>query len=36
MDVRRELGDYPLNADGSIVSRQLGTRPDYSRTWAVT
>jgi hypothetical protein len=36
MDVRREKGDYPLNSDGTIVSRQLGTRPDYSRTWAVT
>ena len=36
MDVRREKGDYPMNSDGSVVSRQLGTRPDYSRTWAVT
>ena len=36
MDVRKEKGDYPLNTDGTIVSRQLGTRPDYSRTWAVT
>ena len=36
MDVRKELGDFPSNANGTIVSRQLGTRPDYSRTWAVT
>lgn len=36
MDVRKELGDYPANSDGTIVSRQLGTRPDYSRTWSVT
>jgi hypothetical protein len=36
MDVRKEKGDYPLNTDGTIVSRQLGTRPDYSRTWSVT
>jgi hypothetical protein len=37
MDVRREKGDYPVNSDGvSITSRQLGTRPDYSRTWSVT
>ena len=36
-DVRKEKGDYPMNEDGvTIVSRQLGTRPDYSRTWAVT
>ena len=36
MDVRKEKGDYPANSDGTITSRQLGTRPDYSRTWAVT
>jgi hypothetical protein len=37
MDVRKEKGDYPLNDDGvTIVMRQLGTRGDYSRTWAVT
>lgn len=36
MDVRKEKGDYPTNSDGTITSRQLGTRPDYSRTWAVT
>ena len=36
MDVRRELGDYPQNADGTLISRQLGTRPDYCRTWSVT
>lgn len=36
MDVRKEKGDYPLNSDGTLTSRQLGTRPDYSRTWAVT
>jgi len=36
MDVRKEKGDVPLNADGTLTSRQLGTRPDYSRTWAVT
>jgi hypothetical protein len=36
MGVRAEKGDYPANSDGTIVSRQLGTRPDYSRTWAVT
>ena len=36
MDVRKELGDYPSNSNGTIVSRQLGTRPDYSRTWSVT
>jgi hypothetical protein len=37
MDVRKEKGDYPVNADGvTITSRQLGTRPDYSRTWSVT
>jgi len=36
MDVRKEKGDVPLNADGTITSRQLGTRPDYSRTWSVT
>lgn len=37
MDIRKEKGDYPVNADGvSITSRQLGTRPDYSRTWSVT
>jgi len=36
MEVRREQGDYPYNSDGSVTSRQLGTRPDYSRTWAVT
>jgi hypothetical protein len=36
MDVRREKGDVPLNEDGTIVSRQLGTRPDFSRTWSVT
>jgi len=36
MDVRREKGDLPLNDDGTVTSRQLGTRPDYSRTWSVT
>lgn len=37
MDVRKEKGDVPFNTDGvTITSRQLGTRPDYSRTWAVT
>jgi hypothetical protein len=36
MGVRAEKGDLPTNADGTIVSRQLGTRPDYSRTWSVT
>jgi len=36
MDVRKEKGDVPLNDDGTITSRQLGTRPDYSRTWSVT
>ena len=37
MDVRKEKGDFPVNADGvTITSRQLGTRPDYSRTWSVT
>jgi hypothetical protein len=36
MDVRREKGDEPLNDDGTITSRQLGTRPDYSRAWSVT
>jgi hypothetical protein len=36
MDVRKEKGDAPVNADGTLTSRQLGTRPDYSRTWAVT
>jgi hypothetical protein len=36
MDVRKELGDFPLNDDGTVTSRQLGTRPDYSRTWSVT
>ena len=36
MDVRKEKGDYPANSDGTITSRQLGTRPDYSRTWSVT
>jgi hypothetical protein len=36
MDVRKEKGDYPANADGTVTSRQLGTRLDYSRTWAVT
>ena len=36
MDVRREKGDVPLNSDGTVTSRQLGTRPDYSRTWSVT
>jgi hypothetical protein len=36
MDVRKEKGDFPTNENGTIVSRQLGTRPDYSRTWSVT
>ena len=36
MDVRKEKGDIPLNDDGTMTSRQLGTRPDYSRTWSVT
>jgi hypothetical protein len=36
MDVRKEKGDYPTNDNGTITSRQLGTRPDYSRTWAIT
>lgn len=37
MDVRRDKGDYPLNADGvSIAARQLCTRPDFSRTWSTT
>jgi hypothetical protein len=36
MDVRKELGDFPTNDNSTIVSRQLGTRPDYSRTWSVT
>jgi len=36
MDVRAEKGDLPTNDNGTIVSRQLGTRPDYSRTWSVT
>ena len=36
MDVRKEKGDVPLNADGTLVGRQLGTRPDFSRTWSVT
>ena len=36
MDVRAEKGDLPTNENGTIVSRQLGTRPDYSRTWSVT
>jgi hypothetical protein len=30
MDVRREKGDVPLNADGTMIGRQLGTRPDFS------
>jgi hypothetical protein len=36
MAVRREKGDVPLNADGTVTSRQLGTRADYSRTVSVT
>lgn len=36
MDVRKEKGDFPTNADGTITARQLATRPDYSRTWSVT
>ena len=36
MDCRKEKGDVPLNDDGTVTSRQLGTRPDYSRTWSVT
>jgi hypothetical protein len=30
MDVRKEKGDIPLNTDGSITGRQLGTFPDFS------
>lgn len=30
MDVRKEKGDVPVNADGSVTGRQLGTHPDFS------
>jgi hypothetical protein len=36
MDVRKEKGDIPVNEDGTMTSRQLGTRADYSRAVAVT
>jgi hypothetical protein len=35
-EILKEKNYVPLNSDGTITSRQLGTRPDYSRTWAVT
>jgi hypothetical protein len=36
MDVRKEKGDVPLNADGTMMGRQLGTSPDFSAVrWSV-
>jgi hypothetical protein len=36
MDVRKEKGDVPTNADGTLTGRQLGTRPDFSGLrWSV-
>jgi len=35
-EILQDLGVYPVNADGSIVARQLCTRPDFSRTWSTT
>lgn len=35
-EVLAELGEVPLRADGTMIGRQLGTRPDYSSTWSVT
>lgn len=35
-EVLAELGEVPLRSDGTVIARQIATRPDYSRTWAVT
>lgn len=35
-EVLAELGEVPVRADGTMIGRQLGTRPDYSRTWSAT
>jgi len=34
--VLKDLNVYPVASDGSMPSRQLCTRPDFSRTWSTT
>jgi hypothetical protein len=35
-EVLADLGEVPLRADGTIIGRQLGTRPDFSALrWSV-